>query len=158
MITNIIKTKCPLCQRQYVYMPCDKRDREIFEKKKPNIANRCDIREPRNLDHHRLIFGLAHLCLENMSELSFWNKYYMKNQYIAEKNFIKAVMNEHGIYDIVPNMDGSFRKDVKSISFGNMDEFEFQMVSDAMFEITSTILGLDPDWLKENYEEIFKSA
>lgn len=156
MITHIIKTKCPSCERQNVYIPCYQRDREIFEKKKSNIVNRCDIRQSRNSDHHRLIFGLAHLCLENMSIDTFWNKYYMRSQYHAEKNFIKAVMRDCGIFDIVPNLDGTFRKEIKSISFTNMDEFEFQVVSDAMFKIASELLGHNLEWLKENYEEVFK--
>ena len=162
MKTHIIKTLCPCCQRQLVYWPYYKKDYEIFERRKRNVVYTCDIKQPRNSRHHRLIFGLATICLENYAELdeygnrTFWGDYYIKNPETAVYNFIKAVMLDAKIFDLVPNRDGTWRQDVKSISFDKMDEIEFKCVSDAMFEEASKSLRVDVDWLHENYEIIFE--
>lgn len=93
-------------------------DSDFDEKKKLKIGKtyRADIVQPRNYEFHKKFFALLKLGCENSKNIEAPLEVY--REYITMKS---------GHFDAYNTPKGIFRK-VKSISFANMKEDEFQKV------------------------------
>lgn len=101
----------------------------------------------RNPDHHKLIFGMAKAAIKNAKSDSIVER---MNQY----NYVKACMKAELVVEMEFNMDGSIDYRPKNINFDDMDEEEFQEVSDAVFKWTAHYLQEDETELRRNYKFI----
>lgn len=106
-------------------------------------------RRSRNPKHHRLVHAMAKCTLDNMS--GPWAQMYERDPSGAPHRFIKAVMHEIGIVEVLPNLDGTMRTETQSIAFENMDEDEFQPVSNAIAEVCAKTIGVTVDEFCRNY-------
>lgn len=138
-----------------VFAPAYGEDQKVVAKYGDGQIVRVDIHKPRNPEHHRLVFALAKLTLENMPETNKWSLIYKENPHTTPYLFIKAIMLDMGLVDIYLNLDGTVRKQPKAINFEDMDEDEFQHVSNAMFETCAKVLNVSVDDLHKNYMEFF---
>jgi hypothetical protein len=138
-----------------VFAPAYAEDQKVINKYGDGQVIRADIHKPRNPGHHRLVFALAKLTLENMPHDNKWSSVYRDSPQTAPYLFIKAMMLDMGIVDIYLNLDGTVRRQPKAINFEDMDEDEFQPVSQGMFEICAKILNVSVDDLHKNYGEYF---
>lgn len=97
------------------------------------------LTKPRNPAFHRKVFALLQVAYEA------WEK--PQAEYRGEPvatsfdRFRKDLVILAGHYDIVTNIRGEVRAEAKSLSFGNLDEVEFQQVySDLINAILKHIL------------------
>ena len=123
--------------------PLYRSDIEIIDKLKIGDKVFCTIKKARNYNHHKLIFAIAKCILANLPE-----GHYLENQ--QPYDIIKAVMLDAGIVDFKMNIDGTPRIEPKSIAFENMNEDEFQPVSDAMFQVGAMLLEVEEIEFRKN--------
>ena len=134
--------------------PAYRGDLEIVQKLRGGRPERMvllDARRSRNPKYHRLVFAMAKCTLDNMS--GPWAQMYERDPNGTSLRFIKAVMHEIGIVDIMPNLDGTFRTEAQSIAFENMDEDEFQPVGNAIAEVCARTINVPVDVFRKNYLE-----
>jgi hypothetical protein len=133
-------------------MPHNEESEIIVKKWKTGRTYALNYKEARNPKHHRLIFGLANLAVKSSDENSYWNNK-------SSRAFIKAVQLTYDIgVKFSSDLNGEIHKQAESLSFENMDEDEFGLVSDAVFKEVARVLKIDEEYLRRNYEEIFRDA
>lgn len=107
-------------------VPCDESSREVVQKWGLGQGVRATVKRMRNLLFHRKYFAMLNLGYEA------WEPPTLEHNGIAvTKNFErfrKDVQIAAGFYDLVTNLKGEVRAESRSISFGNMDEDEFEDV------------------------------
>jgi hypothetical protein len=121
-----------------------------FEKRQCNVHYIADVKKPRNIKHHDLVFGLANYLSFHAPENSPWNN-------CTPYKFIKGIMHEAGITDFYMLSDGEIVEYAQSIAFENMDEIEFGKINDLIFFHVSRILKIEEDYLRKNYKEILEN-
>lgn len=133
--------------------PAYKSDLETVQKLRGAKAEKMvllETRNARNPKHHKLVFGMAKCTLDNMP--GPWGEMYQRDPAGAPYRFIKAVMHEIGIVNVMPNLDGTVRTETQSIAFENMDEDEFEPVSNAIAEVCAKTLNVPVDEFQKNYQ------
>ena len=120
--------------------------REDFNKLENRKIYSIDIKQPRNIKHHMLIFALARCTLDNMPE----SHSYLSR--LSPYEFIKALMLEIGQTEKRITISGEVYQVPKSLSFESMPEDKFEPISRAVFSICAKILNITVDELKENYK------
>lgn len=111
------KIRTPL--GQYALMPAHQSDLDEVKKLPAYQPIRVKVQRIRNPDHHRKYFALLNLAYD------YWEP---ENQ-VGEKNFDrfrKDVIILAGFYERYVRLDGSTRIEPKSISFGSMEQDEFE--------------------------------
>lgn len=80
----------------------------------------------RNPKFHRKFFALINLAYDQWEpgDVMIKGQVVQKNR----KNFRRNLIAAAGFYEIVFNIDGTFKYEAQSISFGNMDQEEFEKV------------------------------
>lgn len=85
-----------------------------------------EIKRPRNYEFHKKYFALLNYAFGVWEPEEYKsktvNKYFGKNF----DRFREDITCLSGYYELVPTIDGQVRARAKSISFGKMDEDEFQ--------------------------------
>lgn len=128
--------------------PADSYAEGIVSGMKRNTWYTAEIKRPRNPRHHSLVMALATICVHHAPERSVWH-----NQ--DPLLFVYAIMYDAGMVVLRPNMDGTFRTEVKHINFESMSEDEFEPVSDLIFSQAARVIGMDEQYLRDHYLEIF---
>jgi len=136
-----------------VFFPYSDRDGAALRKFGFRKVLSAEVRQPRNPDHHALVFALARCTLENLPEGNEWSKLYIRNPHTAPYAFIKAMMLEIGEYDERMDIHGEVYRTPKSIAFESMDEMAFEPISEAMFKICAHMLKIPVDMLCKNYKD-----
>lgn len=97
---------------------------------------RVKFTQPRNLKFHRKFFALVNFAYEHWEpgtlEVPRWK------DVVPEKNkdqFRKDLVIMAGYYNSAYRIDGSFRVDAKSISFGSMSQEEFDKLYSAVINV-----------------------
>jgi hypothetical protein len=132
------------------FIPAYNSDKEKCDKMKPATYAFSWQRE-RNPKHHALVFAMARCTLENME--GAWNRAYMNDKNNTPYEFLKAIMIEIGQVEVSMRLDGTPRPMVKSLKWEQMNETEFQPISDAIAEKCAEVLGVDIDDFNRNYKE-----
>lgn len=114
---------------------------------KNNTIYSVEVKKARNPLHHNLIFLLAQIAVEHAPEGSPWEG---KDAYA----FIKAIELEAGIVDYITKLNGETHVIPKSIAFENMDEIEFNRISDLVFRTVAKIVGINEEYLRKHYQEM----
>jgi hypothetical protein len=126
------------------FVPVNPSDINLVNQIKDGEQFLISIKKNRNPKHHKLIFGIAKCILSNLPEGHF-----LENQ--MPYDIIKAIMLDAGIVEYKLNLNGTTRAEPKSISFENMNEEEFEPVSNVIFEVGAKILGIEKHELEVNY-------
>ncbi len=114
-------------------MPMTAADFETVQKIKIGRPVAASITQPRNPVFHRRFFALLNLAFD------YWEPEVQEWKGIkAEKSF--EVFREQvtilaGYREVTYNLDGSVKVTAKSISFGRMEEQEFQKLYKAVFNV-----------------------
>lgn len=95
-----------------------------------------DPRRPRNLQHHRKLFALLNLAVDNWPEP------------ITVDALLGAIKISAGHYDPVQTKQGEW-KIPKSINFDSLDQDGFNPIYDRAVLIISHVLGVDVETLEQ---------
>ncbi len=127
------------------FLPVFESDFEMMNKCKYGQEILNSSRRPRYPRHHKLVFALANCAIKNAKEGAILEK-------MTAYDFIKACMKAEQITNCTFNFDGSIDYEVKHINFEDMDEDEFEPVSDAVFKWTAFYLEVEENLLRKDYE------
>jgi len=127
--------------------PVYSRCREYYDKMSHNVIHTVEIRKPRNPKHHGLVFAMIRCLKANLPEK--WERL----EHSTEYDLLKAIMLDIGQVEIKLKLDGGVYYVPKSIAFENMDEDEFQPISDAISKLCAKILEVELDEFEKNYME-----
>jgi len=114
-------------------VPVDQQGLEYIQSLRTGQEIRADLVKARNIKFHRKFFSLLNMAYE------YWEP--PKGEYkgrTTEKNFEKFrsdVTVMAGFYDVVSNLKGDVQLVPKSISFGNMDDAQFEELYRAAFSV-----------------------
>lgn len=97
----------------------------------------CEISEVRNPKLHKKFMALIRTVFENQSQ--FTNEKALRQQLLIQAGFYYEVVNENG----------TKRPEAMSLSFDEMDEFEFRNVYDRVLDV----IVLSYNWSAEEIEE-----
>lgn len=89
-------------------------DRELLKAWRLGDVLRAEVRKPRNGQFHRKYFALLHLAFDNQER---WERF---------DHFRTAVQIAAGHCETVIGFDGSVNYQPRSISFGSIDQMEFE--------------------------------
>lgn len=114
-------------------IPSDPQSQEWYDKIKPGETVHSEFKKMRNSGFHRQLFALLNLAFE------YWEPGELDCKYgCPEKNFDrfrKDLIILAGFYEPVVRLDGSTRIEAKSISFGRMDDTEFEKLYSAILNV-----------------------
>lgn len=112
------------------FEPADEPSRQTWKRYKLGEVYRSDVVKPRNYRFHCLCFALLNLTFEN------------QEQYLPEQfnMFRKAVTLQAGHYEEYIDLDGEIRKEVRSISYDELDDIGFERLFPKMMEVCAGIL------------------
>lgn len=97
-----------------------------------------DPRRPRNIQHHRKLFALLNLAVDN----------WPGDEPITVEGLLGAIKLSVGHYETVVTAKGEYRIP-KSINFESMDQEQFTPFYDRAIEIISRVLGVDISTLEQ---------
>lgn len=125
--------------------PADEEAREWYEKIKIGRSLSFDIKEVRNHQFLKKYFALITVAYDNWEPPRLSVK--VGGEMVTpEKNF-----DRFRNYDTVFRLDGSYRIEPRSISFGKMTEEEF----DKLYQATITVL-IEQMWQKLGFDDVDK--
>lgn len=113
--------------------PSSPQDAEKLGSLKPGQIYRAEITQPRNLNFHRKFFAMLDLAYDawEPEEKTYKGQVVQKNR----ERFRKDIIILAGFYDTVVNLKGEVRAEAKSISFGKMEEVEFEQVYSRVVDV-----------------------
>jgi hypothetical protein len=129
-----------------VLKPYYQSDENEFKKLKNNVVYFVEIKQPRNIEHHKKIFAITNCVLFNLPELSIWRD---KTPYAL----IKAIEMELGYVDQRILLNGDAYFEPQSISFESMNQLEFQEFYDKAIPILASMINVEVDELESNSVE-----
>ncbi len=125
---HIILTKTPIG-----FVPGDTDTEEFARKIKLGTNIHADFKRQRNSGFHRKLFALLNLSFE------YWSPAEVSSKYgIPEKNFDRFRRDciiLAGYYHLSHRLDGTFRIEADSISFGSMDQDTFDKLYQAILTV-----------------------
>ena len=127
-------------QLKYTYsglIPDSEYDQQILEKLRPGTVVTAELKQSRNPSFHAKAFAMLHEVFNNQDKFDDFDK------------FRKWLQIAAGIVDTIIGPDGKVYYEVKSLSFANMDEIEFEEAYQALITAAYNKLGLD--WVIERY-------
>lgn len=118
-------------------------DYEEAKKIKAGEVYMFEFKKPRNYQFHKKFFALIKLVFDNQ-------EHYRNMEHLRHDLTIRA-----GYYDIRYDMDGGEIQDPKSISFGSMDELEFNEFYNAVVDTIVKYFHFDKQDLIDNVAQYF---
>jgi len=128
-MTEILLMKAPGGYLQ----ACDESGKAIIDGWKLGQGVRVTFKKMRNVLFHRKYFAMLDLGFDAWEPAvsEFKGLPVVKNR----ERFRKDVQCAAGFYELVVNLNGETRAESKSISFGSMDEDEFEAVYSAVADV-----------------------
>lgn len=117
------------------WIPNDEEAAEYHKKLKPGQIVAVEMKIPRNLYHHRLIFALLQLTYQNLPEQ-------YETRWPSFDHFRKSVAIEAGHCEELVSSQGEVYRIPGSLSFDTLDELQFTKVSAAMMTVCAQILDM----------------
>ena len=96
-----------------------------------------DPRRPRNIQHHRKLFALLNLAVDN----------WPGDEPTTVEALLGAIKLSTGHFDTITTAKGTYRIP-KSINFESMDQTAFEPFYSQAVQIISTVLGVDIETLE----------
>ena len=118
-----------------VLIPASDLDAEVLKKLKSGQTYEIEIKRPRNPHFHGKVFAFFNYCFAHWkSDREFMNE---KGQF---DNFRKEMTVLAGYKDVYFKLDGSCRVEAKSISYGSMEQDEFEDLYKALIQVAMTTI------------------
>ena len=124
--------------------PADNSDYEVFKRMPENEKFEIDFTKGRNYEFHKKFMALCNLAFSNQDIFTVFNRcrYFI----IKEAGYY---------YEEVNPITGEVTRIAESISFGNMDELEFQKLYTDAKEFIKMWLSIDNEMITEEIEQFF---
>ena len=113
------------------YWPYTEHDIEALRKVANDEVIMCDVRRKRNVDHHRKGFALLHAMFDNQDKFDDFDRF---------RDWVQIAA---GVVDTVIGEDGKVYYKIKSLSFADMDQSEFDKVYDKFITVAFEKLRQD---------------
>ena len=129
-----------------VLVPASDMDSDQLTKFKTGNVYELEMKLPRNPSFHGKVFAFFQYCFAHWkSDREFLNE---KGQF---DNFRKELTVLAGFKDVYFKLDGSFRVEAKSLSFGSMSQDEFEDCYQALIQaaMSNIFTGNDEDTLNK---------
>lgn len=135
------------------FFPADSFAEQSLEKIKVGTQVRCEITRVRNAKFHRKFFALLNTTFEMWEPLEIeWNGVQAEKDF---DTFREQVTILAGYHDVVVTLKGDARVRAKSISFGKMDDIEFEKVYSNVFAVCWKLLMKQSDkWSAQELERV----
>lgn len=110
--------------------PLDEREAEALSKFRNGEQYEIDIKLTRNPQFHRKVFVFFNFCFEHWSaDKTEWEYFDERTQF---ETFRKHLTVLAGFKEVSYTIDGRVRVEAKSLSYGNMDQDEFERCYSAL--------------------------
>jgi hypothetical protein len=128
----------------YALLPAHQQDEGELKKLPKGQPLRVKVTRIRNVDHHRKYFALLNYAFDvweppvAFGEHEFTSGKFDSDLVQPEKNFDrfrKDIAILAGFYEATYRINGDVRLEAKSISFGNMDQDEFDKLYDKTIDV-----------------------
>lgn len=133
----------------YGFVPMYDSDLQAKKQLRNGAFVRCRVSNPRNYEHHKKFFALLRLTFDNLP-------LYLAQQWRiqTEDDMLRRFKRDLGYFTTFTNERGETEIEYKSISFGAMEQHEFQRFYDSCVQLVLTkyIKGLDKEDLTEEVE------
>ena len=126
-----------------VLAPFDDADAQRMAKIKTNEVVRAEITKPRNLLFHKKFMALVRLVFEN------------QERYNSIEDLLVEFKLKVGHYKEHITTDGKIVYVPKSISFSQMDEYEFNEFYNKALNVLGKIIKVDSETLREQIEQFY---
>jgi len=123
--------------------PFDDADAQRMAKIKTNEVVRAEITKPRNLLFHKKFMALVRLVFEN------------QERYNSIEDLLVEFKLKVGHYKEHITTDGKIVYVPKSISFSQMDEYEFKEFYNKALNVLGKIIKVDSETLREQIEQFY---
>jgi len=134
-------------------MPVDASSAEELERFKPGQAIRCEVKRARSYPYHKRWFALAKYAFDIWSETMPRMEYRGQQVQPNFDRFRKDLTILAGFYEPVFNVRGEMRVEPKSLSFGSMDQAEFESVYSASIDAVLTKVLNNPKLTEKSVRE-----
>lgn len=136
------------------FIAADPETEELARKMKPGEILHGNFSRMRNPAFHRKMFALFNFAFDH------WEPGELSSQYgKPEKNFDQFrgdLVILAGYFEVVTRLDGSVRIKPKSLSYGSMDQDEFEKVYQAV--LTVVVQRILPQYTKEDVNSLIEQA
>ena len=105
-------------------------EKEIIDERDCKVT----ISKPRNIKHHRLVFGMLNYVVKNMKPREFVN---------SPERLLMLFKNTYGYYTPFTTSKGEVIKEYESFSFASMGEIEFKPVAEQIKQFCYSVLRMD---------------
>ena len=120
-----------------LFSPSYNSDYEAAKKIKPGDTVKAQIKKPRNVEFHRKFFALLNMAFENQDDFNNFDE------------FRAFMVMKAGYYKRVVTKTGEFYLPA-SISFGNMDQIEFEELYGKMLDAVGHFLDITREDIMQN--------
>lgn len=130
-----------------ILRPDDSHSESIVARWKVDDVLRCDVRRPRNVNHHRWFFALLRYIVENTDDFP------------TEEHALDWLKYKTGHYEAQVFMEGPKVQTIvklRSISFGSMNEDEFTRFKDRCLDVVAEYMGGLPEDVQRGIEEFMR--
>lgn len=111
-------------------VPLDDREREALKSLKTGEQYEVEIKRTRNPAFHRKVFAFFNFCFEHWSvDKTEWAFFDERKQF---ETFRKNLTVLAGFKEVTYTIDGRVRVEAQSLSYGNMDQSEFEQCYSAL--------------------------
>mgnify|MGYP007100160928 CR=1 FL=1 len=118
--------------------PLHDRDRDNIRKLKNNAVYEFEVKQNRNLMHHRKFWAvLACVCANS-------------ERWTSPERLLLALKIKLGYFECVPGFDGTEIVSPSSISFSDMDQDKFSSFYSAALPILAAEIGVTVEQLEQN--------
>ena len=124
------------------FSPLYNSDSEAYFKLKNNVQYMAEIKQPRNLEHHKKCFALAKCVIANLPESSVWQG---KEPYAL----IKAIELQTGYVETMVKLSGEVLLMPESISFESWGQDKFAAFYNKAVPIMANMIGVTVEELEE---------
>ena len=114
-------------------IPADDYSAEKLTKLKTGGQYPVEIKQARNPQFHRKVFAFFNFCFQHWS-----GGHKFQDESLQFDQFRKELTKTAGFYDQVFDLQGNFTIVAKSLSFGSMDQEEFEQCYNAIIQAAMT--------------------
>lgn len=130
-------------QSDNTFMAAFDSDYEKVLKIKTGEIYKCQITKPRSLGHHKKLFALFKLVFDNQER--FQHSEDLREQLIIEAGYFETYISLHG--EVI--------KKAKSMSFANMDQFEFSELYERIKDVITIHFRITSEQIEEEIHQYF---
>ena len=113
-------------------VPADDQSAEMIAKLKQGAGIKFEVKQVRNLGHHRKFYALLNHAFEAWEPVAEYKGVKIEKNMEQFRNDVIVLA---GFYESTVTLKGEVRMRAKSISFANMDQEEFQALYDKVISV-----------------------